>query len=466
MAKFTITLPKDHEVLAVLEANRNLRYSELIEEYRQFQQNKLTMRSGLNQLTIVGEISNVQTIQTRFNKMYQRIISGTDSNGFLIRDLEMRFNNDSDDFIRRHREISNDELNHFIEVVKELATLEDYDRFVVSKTEFASNTQDGEELVELTIIPRKYKSQFKDVQAAAIELAESFQKLSQLAKHLKTLQEKMHEYKSHPNVQELFESLHGPIDSTCVSIIGILQSIIDQYKIVLLPNVEDTDEEYFMKKGLINNFKDACKSYLMSNNSSTRKPLDRDRLAEEILSFISQFTPIKEYHRQNVQLALEGLEKKAEEDRSSTVRYIFNGTSGSEEDLIFGADSDDIIGMNTRLNSWLRSLPCVVEHAFTVRVQGIFELTNTSLAFEYHIFDQKTQYIDRPNIALYKGESLYELPEYLEIEDSLKDEFSYSIGVLKRKSIDAFLEQYGLQSYNESYQSSLFALSDKIVIQL
>lgn len=134
MAKFTITLPKDHEVLAVLEANRNLRYSELIEEYRQFQQNKLTMRSGLNQLTIVGEISNVQAIQTRFNKMYQRIISGTDPNGFLIRDLEMRFNNDSDSFIRRHGEISNDELNHFIEVVKELATLEDYDRFVVNKT--------------------------------------------------------------------------------------------------------------------------------------------------------------------------------------------------------------------------------------------------------------------------------------------------------------------------------------------
>lgn len=318
----------------------------------------------------------------------------------------------------------------------------------------------------MTIIPRKYKAQFKDVQAAAIELAESFQKLSQLAKHLKTLQEKMHEYKSHPNVQELFESLHGPVDSTCVSIIGILQSIIDQYKIVLLPNVEDTDEEYFMKKGLINNFKDACKSYLMSNNSSTRKPLDRDRLSEEILSFISQFTPIKEYHRQNIQLALEGLEKKAEEDRSSTIRYIFNGTSGSEQDLIFGADSDDIIGMNTRLNSWLRSLPCVVEHAFTVRVKGIFELTNTSLAFEYHIFDQKNQYFDRPNIALYKGESLYELPEYLEIEDSLKDEFSYSIGVLKRKSIDAFLEQNGLQSYNESYQSSLFALSDKVVIQL
>ena len=454
MAKFTITLPKDHEVLAVLEANRNLRYSELIEEYRQFQQNKLTMRSGLNQLTIVGEISNVQAIQTRFNKMYQRIISGTDPNCFLIRDLEMRFANDSDHFIRRHGEISNDELNHFIEVVKELATLEDYDRFVVNKTEFASNTQDGEELVELTIIPRKYKAQFKDVQAAAIELAESFQKLSQLAKYLQTLREKIRDYKSHPKVQELFESLHGPVDSTCVSIIGILQSIIDQYKIVLLPNVEDTDEEYFMKKGLIDNFKDACKS------------LDRDRLAEEILSFISQFTPIKEYHRQNVQLALEGLEKKAEEDRSSTVRYIFNGTSGSEEDLIFGADSDDIIGMNTRLNSWLRSLPCVVEHAFIVRAQGIFELTNTSLAFEYHIFDQKTQYIDRPNIALYKGESLYELPEYLEIEDSLRDEFSYSIGVLKRKSIDVFLEQCGLQSYNESYQSSLFALSDKVVIQL
>lgn len=454
MAQFEITLPADHEALQLLEASKNIEYGDLVQQYVRF-------CSGRCLDLERGEQSSKERRIERFEQEFFALRTMKNSKKFLNAFDSVYFDAKLlTDYV--FAELSDSDISSIKSIVDELANANEYVRFTMEKREFEAI--DGTQYVSLTITRKKRKIDFVQARQTMYSILDTLARLHEYSMHLLSIFDKIKESLTESSTGDDIVPFTNTILSMCSTMKPLLIEVDKATSSLNFEHVSDHLEEFFTEKNALSRFKESCKEYLKQNTHYSNIQFDIDDVEQKIAEQFESFAHFNDDCHKCVRSLLEKLQEECKAMPNDVIQPRYSNN------ITMIVESYNESNPSSELHQWIMNVPYVimgvVEHAFIVRAQGIFELTNTSLAFEYHIFDQKNQYFDRPNIALYKGESLYELPEYLEIEDSLRDEFSYSIGVLKRKSIDAFLEQYGLQSYNESYQSSLFALSDKVVIQL
>lgn len=412
---FKITLPEDHEAVVYLDSVINQEYSEFIRNH---------WRDIYFDLRGVLEEHWYQELDEEFDAIVRqsKLIRGLQSNAARQAIYE---------FARHVRKycssIAKDHESHISrvkDILPRLVTTDEYDvyefrRFVRQGTTF--------NLVEIELLKKRIQVDFDELR----------KDLEMYISNMSQLQEIMNELNS---IAIRFEEL-AKQPSTDTDEVESLQKLYDQerdrMKKLLLADKGDTknnvygldkiDEDHVLiVKGALNEFKNLCKEYLISNVASTKVTLNHDDICKQILDFSSEeLTVTSELERIISDCVTEFIKIYSEtQEKITLVRSWYVHDEYALDTYRSKPFSD-----------WYANLPIVIANVLRIEVRAVLMMSDGRLTFKY-IPSQLLGNSCYPTEQVYKGMLLKDNDEFIEMCNE------YGLEISDEKSMYEAAEQF------------------------
>ena len=412
---FKITLPEDHEAVVYLDSVINQEYSEFIRNH---------WRDIYFDLRGVLEEHWYQELDEEFDAIIRqsKLIRGLQSNAARQAIYE---------FARHVRKycssIAKDHESHISrvkDILPRLVTTDEYDvyefrRFVRQGTTF--------NLVEIELLKKRIQVDFDALR----------KDLEMYISNMSQLQEIMNELNS---IVTRFEEL-AKQPSTDIDEVESLQKLYDQerdrMKKLLLADKGDTknnvygldkiDEDHVLiVKGALNEFKNLCKEYLISNVASTKVTLNHDDICKQILDFSSEeLTVTSELERIISDCVTEFIKIYSEtQEKITLVRSWYVHDEYALDTYRSKPFSD-----------WYANLPIVIANVLRIEVRAVLMMSDGRLTFKY-IPSQLLGNSCYPTEQAYKGMLLKDNDEFIEMCNE------YGLEISDEKSMYEAAEQF------------------------
>ena len=412
---FKITLPEDHEAVAYLDSVINQEYSEMIRKY--WRDIWFDLRGAL-------EEHSYQELDEEFDTIvrHAKLIRGLQSNaaGQAIHEFAHHVRKYCSSIAKDHES----HISRVKDILPQLVTTDEYDVY-----EFRRFLQQGTmfNLVEIELLKKRIQVDF-DVLRKDLETYVS---------NMSQLQEIMNELNS---IATRFEEL-AKQPSTDVDEVESLQKLYDQErdrmkKLSLADNgdaknnaygLDKIDEDHVLiVKGALNEFKNLCKQYLISNASSTKLTLNHDDICKQIIDFSSEeLTVTSELERIISDCVTEFIETYSEtQDNITLVRSWYARDEYTLDNYRSKPFSD-----------WYANLPIVIAEILYIEVRAALMMSDGQLTFKYIPF-QLFGNSCYPTEQVYKGMLLKDNDEFIEMCNE------YGLEISDEKSMYEAAEQF------------------------
>lgn len=412
---FKITLPEDHEAVVYLDSVINQEYSEFIRNH---------WRDIYFDLRGVLEEHWYQELDEEFDAIIRqsKLIRGLQSNAArqAIHEFARHVRKYCSSIAKDHES----HISRVKDILPRLVTTDEYDvyefrRFVRQGTTF--------NLVEIELLKKRIQVDFD---ALRKDLETYISNMSQL-------QEIMNELNS---IATRFEEL-AKQPSTDLDEVESLQKLYDQerdrMKKLLLADKGDTknnvygldkiDEDHVLiVKGALNEFKNLCKEYLISNVASTKVTLNHDDICKQILDFSSEeLTVTSELERIISDCVTEFIKIYSEtQEKITLVRSWYVHDEYALDTYRSKPFSD-----------WYANLPIVIANVLRIEVRAVLMMSDGRLTFKY-IPSQLLGNSCYPTEQVYKGMLLKDNDEFIEMCNE------YGLEISDEKSMYEAAEQF------------------------
>lgn len=411
---FKITLPEDHEAVVYLDSVINQEYSEFIRNH---------WRDIYFDLRGVLEERSYQELDEEFDAIVRqsKLIRGLQSNAArqAIHEFARHVRKYCSSIAKDHES----HVSRVKEILPRLVTTDEYDvyefrRFVRQGTTF--------NLVEIELLKKRIQVDFD---ALRKDLETYISNMSQL-------QEIMNELNS---IATRFEEL-AKQPSTDIDEVESLQKLYDQerdrMRKILLANkgeknnvygLDKIDEDHVLiVKGALNEFKNLCKQYLISNTSSTKVTLNHDDICKQILDFSSEeLTVTSELERIISDCVTEFIKIYSEtQEKITLVRSWYVNDEYALDTYRSKPFSD-----------WYVKLPIVITDILRIEVRAALMMSDDRLTFKYiplQLFGNSCY----PTEQVYKGMLLKDNDEFIEMCNE------YGLEISDEKSMYEAAEQF------------------------
>lgn len=389
---FKITLPEDHEAVVYLDSVINQEYSEMIRKY--WRDIWFDLRGAL-------EERSYQELDEEFDTIvrHAKLIRGLQSNAArqAIHEFARHVRNYCSSIAKDHES----HISRVKDILPRLVTTDEYDvyefrRFVQQGTTF--------NLVEIELLKKRIQVDFDALR----------KDLEMYISNMSQLQEIMNELNS---IATQFEEL-AKQSSTDMNEVESLQKLYDQerdrMKKLSLVDKGDTknnvygldkiDEDHVLiVKGALNEFKNLCKKYLISNAASAKLTLNHDDICKQIIDFSSEeLTVTSELEKIISDCVTEFIETYSEtQDNVTLVRSWYT--------------SDEYTLDNYRskpFSDWYANLPIVISETLYIQVRAALMMSDGQLTFKYiptQLFGSSCY----PTEQVYKGMLLIDNDEFI-----------------------------------------------------
>lgn len=411
---FKITLPEDHEAVVYLDSVINQEYSEFIRNH---------WRDIYFDLRGVLEEHWYQELDEEFDSIVRqsKLIRGLQSNAARQAIYE---------FARHVRKycssIAKDHESHISrvkDILPRLVTTDEYDvyefrRFVQQGTTF--------NLVEIELLKKRIQVDFDALRKDLETYVSNMSQLQEIMNELNLIATRFEELAKQP--------------STDMDEVESLQKLYDQerdrMKKLLLANkgeknnvygLDKIDEDHVLiVKGTLNEFKNLCKQYLISNVASTKVTLNHDDIFKQIIDFSSEeLTVTSELERIISDCVTEFIKIYSEtQEKITLVRSWYVHDEYTLDTYRSKPFSD-----------WYVNLPIVIDDILRIEVRAALMMSDDRLTFKYiplQLFGNSCY----PTEQVYKGMLLKDNDEFIEMCNE------YGLEISDEKSMYEAAEQF------------------------
>lgn len=406
MATFKAVLSKNHEIYQMLRACEDTHYKELIEQYRHYQHIWFGEESLMRPKDSITRLVQI-IILDEYQKLLSKLMTQSRVNRKTLEDQSQQMYKNAILLLRDYPETSLQDETTFTQALNELSNYSEVIKFEYVEKDFISST--GEELVEIELSRKKFKSNFSEVRDSVLKAVASAKKIRVLLEEFVELTTKFLKITEAEDPIAFAKSFETPITALSIALISH-QAFKSDYTNAYLASADFASDEFFIQQSKLQEFKDAYKEYLQTNGIANRKKLDVDKLESDVHAFLSQFVSMQ----RSGTLLRDTLEKIASEyDRnaSETVRVELY-SDYNEWTTQFSAYSDDILNTNSFWGSSAKSWNALIDHSFRICSKVVFEVTNDEFRVTYqphHIGTGLSLSLDE---IMYKGEFVQYYEEF------------------------------------------------------
>ena len=174
MATFKVILSKDHELYQHLRACEDTRYKELIDQYRHYQHIWFGEESLMRPKDSITRLVQVVVLD-EYQKLLYKLMNQSRVNKSTLEDHSQQMYKDAVRLLHDYPETSLQDETTFTQVLNELSNYPEVIKFEYVEKAFVSST--GEELVEIELSRKKFKSNFSEVRDSVLTAVESAKKI-------------------------------------------------------------------------------------------------------------------------------------------------------------------------------------------------------------------------------------------------------------------------------------------------
>ena len=406
MATFKAILSKDSEIYQTLRACEDTRYKELIEQYRHYQYIWFGEESLMRPKDSITRLVQV-IILDEYQKLVSKLMTQSRVNRKTLEDQSQQMYKNAISLLRDYPETSLQDETTFTQVLHELSNYSDMIKFEYVEKDFVSSA--GEELVEIEMSRKKFKSNFSEVRDSVLTAVESAKKIRVLLEEFVELATKFLKITEAEDPLAFAKSFETPITAISTALISH-QTFKSDYTNAYLASANFASDEFFIQPSKLQEFKDAYKMYLQENGITTRKKLDVDKLESEIQAFLSQFVSMQ----RSGTLLRDTLEKIASEydkNASETVHVELYSDYSSWTPQ-FSAYSEDILNTNSFWGWNVKSWNALIDHSFRICSKVVFEATNDEFRVTYQPHCIGNGWSLSLDEIMYKGEFIQHYEEF------------------------------------------------------
>lgn len=408
MATFKAILSKDHEIYQILRACEDTHYKELIEQYRHYQHIWFGEESLMRPKDSITRLVQV-IILDEYQKLLSKLMTQSRVNRKTLEDQSQQMHKNAILLLHDYPETSLQDETTFTQVLNELSNYSEVIKFEYVEKEFVSST--GEELVEIELSRKKFKSNFLEVRDSVLKAVVSAKKIRVLLEELVELTTKFLKITEAEDPIAFAKSFETPITALSIALISH-QAFKSDYTNAYLASADFASDEFFIQPSKLQEFKEAYKVYLQTSGILNRKKLDVDKLESDIHAFLSQFVSIQH----SGTLLLDTLEKIASEyDRNaSEIIRVELYSDYSEWNPQFSAYSSEFLNTSSFWGSNAKSWSVLINRSFRICSKVIFEATNDEFRVTYQPHCIGNGWILSLDEIMYKGEFIQHYEEFNE----------------------------------------------------
>lgn len=408
MATFKAIVSKDHDIYQQLRACEDTHYKELIDQYRHYQYIWFGEESLMRPKDSITRLVQV-IILDEYQKLLSKLMTQSRVNRKTLEDQSQQMYKNAILLLRDYPETSLQDETTFTHVLNELSNYSDMIKFEYVEKDFVSSA--GEELVEIEMSRKKFKSNFSEVRDSVLKAVASAKKIRVLLEEFVELTTKFLKITEAEDPIDFAKSFETPITAISIALISH-QAFKSDYTNAYLASADFASDEFFIQPSKLQEFKDAYKMYLQENGITMRKKLDVNKLESDVHAFLSQFVSMQ----RSGTLLRDTLEKIANEyarNASETVRVELYSDYNSWNPQ-FSAYSEDILNTNSFWGSNAKSWNALIDHSFRICSKVVFEATNDAFKVTYQphcVGDGWSLSLDE---IMYKGEFIQHYEEFNE----------------------------------------------------
>lgn len=399
---FNITLPEGHEALIYLDSIIDQEYSDLLRKYA-------------NDL--------VSTLHTRFEDTeYQSIDEYFDAvmrHAKLIRGLQTSEANQAvRSFVWRVKDCSSrieqwneSRISHLSNSLKQLVTTNEYEVYSLER-----RVRQGTEfnLIDLELSKRRIRVNVDGLHEAtdkfvydALQLSEIMQTFVSIAARFEEISNQTSTNKDEiDSLQKLYQQEHDRLTRILSRDRSDIENRASQLSRIY-------GDDILIKKGSLNEFKELCKEYLISNAASAKLTLNHNDIVKQIIEFSSDKLTITP---ENETILSELVSQFIDE-------YSNNPINVTQLQSNILRDKYTIESYRSKpLGNWYINLPGVIRNYLEVCAYCILMMSDNTLTFKYTVkalFDQFSYGFD----FTYKGQTIEELDGFDEFYNEYKQTY-------------------------------------------
>ena len=401
---FKITLPEDHEALAYLDSIIDHEYHDLLQKYAYDLSYTLHNKFEDDQYQFIDEYFNTVMRHAKLIRGLQTYEAGRAVRDFTYRVKDCYSN------IERWNE---SHISHLNNSLKQLETTNEYDVY-----NLARHLRQGTEfnLIDLELSKRRVR--------VNVDIDELSDETDKCVSDMLQLQEIMQTFVS---ISTRFEEIVNQA-STDKDEIDSLQKLYQQEhdRLIHILSRDRSDienrarqlsriygDDILIKKGSLNEFKELCKEYLISNAASAKLTLNHNDIVKQIIDFSADKLTITP---ENETILSELVSQFIDE-------YSNNPINVTQLQSNILRDKYTIDSYRSKpLSNWYISLPGVIRNYLEVCAYGILMMSDNTLTFKYTVktlVDQFSYGFD----FTYKGQIIEELDGFDEFYDEYKQTY-------------------------------------------
>jgi hypothetical protein len=456
MATFKVILSKDHELYQHLRACEDTRYKELIDQYRHYQRIWFGEESLMRPKDSITRLVQVVVLD-EYQKLLSKLMKQSRVNKSTLEDHSQQMYKDAVRLLHDYPETSLQDETTFTQALNELSNYPEVIKFEYVEKAFVSSAD--EELVEIKLSRKKFKSNFSEVRDSVLKAVKSAKKIRALLEEFVELATKFLKITEAKDPLAFAKAFETPITAISTTLISH-QAFKSDYANAYLALADRASDEFFIQPSKLQEFKDAYASYLQTSGIANRKKLDVDKLESEIQAFLSQFVSIQ-HSGTLLRDTLEKIASEYDKNTSETIR-VECYSDYSESRPQFSAFSSEFLNTSSFWGSNAKSWNVLIDDGFRICSKVTFEATNDEFRVTYQPHHIGHEYSEQIGCAIYKGEKIYHHDEFDECwritleelgiseeqsEEDLKDPYlSYQINL---KTNDVFAEMKQLKSISD-----------------
>ena len=462
MATFKAVLSKDHEIYQILRACEDTHYKELIELYRHYQYIWFGEESLMRPKDSIARLVQV-IILDEYQKLLSKLMTQSRVNRKTLEDQSQQMYKNAISLLRDYPETSLQDETTFTQVLHELSNYSDMIKFEYVEKDFVSSA--GEELVEIEMSRKKFKSNFSEVRDSVLTAVESAKKIRVLIEEFVELATKFLKITEAEDPFAFAKSFETPITTISTALISH-QVFKSDYTNAYLALADRSSDEFFIRTSKLQEFKDAYTSYLKTSGIANRKKLDVDKLESEIHAFLSQFVSMQRSGTL-LQDTLEKIASEYDKNASETIRVeLYSDYNESRPQ--FSAYSSEFLNTSSFWGWNVKSWNVLIDNGFRICSKVTFEATNDEFRVTYQPHHIGHEYSSHLICAIYKGEDISHYDEFeecwritleeLDISKERLNEYlndQYLAYQIDRKVISVFEEMKQLKSISDVSISDL-----------